>query len=92
MEHHLDTSASRELVEDLVERLEVLGIKPQGLDDPTTVRYLITSWGMALPGAGLHAERAQEIIAGATSAPVLLARAQILMRSRAMKRAQDRAC
>jgi hypothetical protein len=77
-------------VRQLVEHLEILGIKPDRVDDRAGLVRLIATWGVAWPGGGAHANRAREIIAKAGADDELLAKTKILMQMRAAERAAAR--
>jgi hypothetical protein len=74
----------------LAEHLEILGIKPEKVDDRAGLVRLIATWGMAWPGGGPHANRAREIIAKAGADDDLLAKTKLLMEARAAERAAAR--
>src|SRR4051812_22822284 len=74
----------------LVEQLEILGIKPDRVGDRAGLMRLIATWGVACPGGGVIANRAREIIAKAGADDELLAKTKILMQMRAAERAAAR--
>jgi hypothetical protein len=78
-------------VPQLVEHLEILGIRPDKVaDDRAGFVRLIATWGMAWPGGGVHANRAREIIAKSGADDQLLAKTKMLMEARAAERAAAR--
>ena|SRR5881394_1633783 len=80
----------KDSVGQLVEHLEILGIKPERVSDRAGLVRLIATWGVAWPGGGVHANRAREIIAKAGADEDLLAKTKILMQMRAAERAAAR--
>jgi len=74
----------------LVEQLEILGIKPDRVSDRAGLVRLIATWGVEWPGGGEIANRAREIIAKASADDELLAKTKILMQMRAAERAAAR--
>lgn len=74
----------------LVEQLEILGIKPDRVADRASLMRLIATWGVACPGGGMVANRAREIIARAGGDDELVAKTKVLMQMRAAERAAAR--